>query len=581
MKKYPTLKKEMFIIAFATFSLFCLVSNCNSDNSPGDSIATDTMTIAKGESSFTNRCNSCHNLNYDGIGPQLAGITSKHSVEWIKSFIRDPKKVIDSGDTAAQKLFKKYKTLMPSFGYLPDEEINAILAFIHSIKKENRQLVVPDTNDIKNPIRDTIASSGLMVDLKLLTQIPASSNERPFARITKLDYQPGSGDLFIVDLRGKLYKLENGQPKVYMTMTSLKPKFIHQPGFATGFGSFAFHPDFPKNGLLYTTHAEPAGSAKADFNYPDSIPVLLQWVLTEWKADPSVFPFSGNGREIFRIDMPTAIHGMQEITFNRQAKPGDEDYGLLYIGIGDGGSTEIGHPLVSPLPDKPWGSIIRIDPSGNDSRNGKYGIPTRNPFAKTDSGKKLKEIYAYGFRNPHRLSWSKSGQLLAVNIGEHNIEALNIIKPGRFYGWPIREGTFVERFFYNVGKIYPLPADDSIYHVTYPVAQFDHDEGVAISGGFEYRGATIPQLAGKFLFGDIASGKLFFVNVKDLKLGKQARIQKWDVATNGTRTTLAQLCGSSRVDLRFGMDSKGEMYILTKSDGKVYKLTSASIKRQT
>src|SRR5258705_6989902 len=187
----------------------------------------------------------------------------------------------------------------------------------------------------------------------------------------------------------------------------------------------------------------------------------------ERKTDPATFPFSGNGREIIRIDMPTAIHGIQEIAFNRLAKPGDEDYGLLYIGIGDGGSAEIGHPLVSEIPDKVWGSIIRIDPSGNNSKNGKYGIPRQNPFYKTENEKSVSEIYAYGFRNPHRISWNKSGQLLAVNIGEHNIEALNIIKAGHFYGWPIREGTFVERFFYNVGKIYPLPENDSIHHVTY------------------------------------------------------------------------------------------------------------------
>src|SRR5204863_8142051 len=111
-----------------------------------------------------------------------------------------------------------------------------------------------------------------------------------------------------------------------------------------------------------------------------------------------------------------------------------------------------------------------------------------------------------------------------VNIGEHNIEALNIIKVGHFYGWPIREGPFLERFFNNVGKIYPLPDNDSVYHVTYPVAQFDHDEGTAISGGFEYQGTAIPQLAGKYLPGDIASGKLFFVTVKDLRLGTQATI---------------------------------------------------------
>jgi len=569
-------KRIVSIVTIACF-LFYLFSNCNS----GDDtrlLPTDSITISKGQNSFANKCNSCHNFNYDGIGPQLAGVTSEKSVGWLKNFIRDPKKVIESGDTTGKKLFEKYKTLMPSFAYLPDEEINAILAFIHSKKKLERPVIQEDTNDIKNPIPDTIKSSDLVVDLNLVTQIPRSSDEPPLTRITKLDYQPNTGDLFILDLRGKLYRLQNGEQKVYMDMVSLKPKFINQPGLATGFGSFAFHPEFSKNGLLYTTHTEPPASAKADFSYPDSIPVLLQWVLTEWKTDPLAFPFSGTGREILRIDMPTAIHGMQEITFNRLAKPGDKDYGLLYIGIGDGGSAEIGHALVSPIPDKIWGSIIRIDPSGNNSKNGKYGIPGNNPFYKTENEKSVPEIYAWGFRNPHRISWSKSGQLLAVNIGEHNIEALNIIEAGHFYGWPIREGTFLERFFYNTGKIYPLPGNDSVYHVTYPVAQFDHDEGVAISGGFEYRGTAIPQLAGKYLFGDIASGKLFYVNVKDLRLGNQATIKKWKISFKGVPTTLVQLCGKDRVEMRFGMDSKGELYLLTKADGKVYKLASATIK---
>jgi len=574
--KYPIMKRTIVSITAIACVLCYFFSNCNSgDTYDSGSLPADSITIAKGQNAFANRCNSCHNFNYDGIGPQLAGITSENSVGWIKNFIRDPKKVIESADTTAKKLFEKYKTLMPSFAYLPDEEVNSILAFINSKKKLEKPMIPEDTNDIKNPIPDTIKSSGLVVDLNLLTQIPRSSNEPPVTRITKLDYQPGTGDLFVLDLRGKLYRLQNGEQKVYMDMVSLKPKFINQPGLATGFGSFAFHPEFSKNGLLYTTHAEPPGSAKADFSYPDSIPVLLQWVLTEWKTDPVAFPFSGTGREIFRIDMPTAIHGVQEITFNRLAKPGDNDYGLLYIGIGDGGSAEIGHALVSPTPDKIWGSIIRIDPSGNNGKNGKYGIPGSNPFYKTENEKGAPEIFAWGFRNPHRISWSKSGQLLAVNIGEHNIEALNIIKAGNFYGWPIREGTFLERFFYNTGKIYPLPGNDSVYHVTYPVAQFDHDEGVAISGGFEYRGTAVPQLAGKYLFGDIASGKLFYVNMKDLRLGGQATIKKWNISFKGVPTTLAQLCGKDRVEMRFGMDSKGELYLLTKADGRVYKLASA------
>jgi hypothetical protein len=118
--------------------------------------------------------------------------------------------------------------------------------------------VKEDTNDIKNPIPDTIKTSDLVVEVDSFTQIPRSSDQLPATRIIKMDYQPNRGELFVLDLRGKLYKLINGKSQVYMDMVTLIPKFIHQPGLATGFGSFAFHPQFEKNGLLYTTHTEPA-----------------------------------------------------------------------------------------------------------------------------------------------------------------------------------------------------------------------------------------------------------------------------------------------------------------------------------
>src|SRR5437762_9239837 len=192
--KYPIMKKRIVIIATIAVLLLYFFSNCNSRKSlDTSSIPTDSITIVKGQNLFANKCNSCHNFNYDGIGPQLAGITSENSVDWIKNFIRDPKKVVESGDTTAQKLFNKYKTLMPSFAYLPDEEIDAILAFIHSKKKLERPVAGEDTHDIKNPIPDTIKSSDLLVDLALVTQIPRSSDQPPFTSITKLDYQPIAG----------------------------------------------------------------------------------------------------------------------------------------------------------------------------------------------------------------------------------------------------------------------------------------------------------------------------------------------------------------------------------------------------
>ena len=338
---------------------------------------------------------------------------------------------------------------------------------------------------------------------------------------------------------------------------------------ATGFGSFAFHPDFLTNGLLYTTHAEPAGSGNADFKY-DSMPVAMQWVLTEWKTTPGAYPFKGTSRELMRINMPTPMHGMQEIAFRKSARKGDADYGLLYIGVGDGGSTTTGHYLASPRPHRIWGSILRIDPSKRNSANKQYGIPPSNPFA--DSTGFAGEVYAFGFRNPHRISWDKAGKMFAVNIGEHSIESVNLIEPGHFYGWPIREGTFLESFSNKSGHVYPLPVDDSTYHVTYPVAELDHGEAAALTGAFEYEGSAVPELKGKLVFGDIGTGKLFYIQAADVKQGKQAIIKKWSISLNGKRTSPAELCGRSRVDMRLGMDAHGELYILTKADGKIYEL---------
>jgi glucose/arabinose dehydrogenase/mono/diheme cytochrome c family protein len=571
------------IILFASTLILCVIifSSCNSGNSSNDnSIATDSITIAKGAAVFNQNCSGCHNFRQDGIGPQLTGITTKVSSTWIENFIKDPQQTISSGDEHAKELIAKYKIVMPSFNTLKDDEVNSIIAYLNAHKQSNEKLAKESGNVLKNPIPDSIKLSDLVVNLQLVTQFPASSDsgKKPLARITKLAVQPNTNNLFVVDLRGKLYRLQNNKPVVCMDMAKLRPKFINQPGLATGFGSFAFHPDFAKNGLLYTTHTEAPNSAKADFSYADSIKTTVQWVLTEWKVDdPNAATFSATGRELLRINFVSGIHGVQEITFNPLAKPGDEDYGLLYIGIGEGGAVEEGYPFLAHSKEKIWGTVIRIDPSGRNSANGKYGIPPTNPFAKEQNTSTLKEIYAYGFRNPHRITWSKSGQMFVSNVGHGNIESLDMVIPGHDYGWPTREGTVVVNPYGDLNKVYALPSNDSIYHVTYPVAEYDHDEGHAICGGYEYWGNAIPRLKGKFIFGDIPTGRLFYVDMADIKLGKQALIHEWRIAVNGEQKTLRQLCGDDRVDLHFGRDAKGELYMLTKADGKMYKLVSAKL----
>lgn len=554
-----------------------LLTSCSTKQTADTTeISSDTTLIAAGQRLFSQNCSACHNFREDGIGPQLGGLTKEVTVPWIKNFITNPKAIIDGGDERAQGLFALYNTIMPSFT-LTDDELNSIISFLHTKNAPNSRKESLDPNALANPIPEPIPMSDLVVDLELFTQIPFSSGENPKTRITKMVAQPGSSELFIVDLRGKLYHLKGKEPEVYLDMQALNPRFINKPGLATGFGSFAFHPEFQKNGLLYTSHTEGPGSAPADFAYADSIKVTLQWVLSEWKtSQPGSIPFKGESRELFRVNMVSGIHGMQEITFNPLAKKGDEDYGLLYIGIGDGGSSENGYPFLCDKPEQIWGSVIRIDPAGRNSKNGKYGIPPTNPFVKKRNKTAHPEIYARGFRNPHRINWSQAGQLFVSNVGHHDAESLYIIQPGSDCGWPFREGTFMIDPTQNMFNVYPLPADDAKYNFTYPVAQYDHDEGNAIAGGFEYIGNELNALKGKYIFGDIVQGRLFYVEMKDVKVGTQAPIKEWRVRLNGEFKTLKELTGVDKVDERFHRDAAGEMYLTTKPDGKVYKLVTAN-----
>lgn len=569
------MKKNVLIVSLITVTLF--LGACSANKSGTADIPTDSTSIASGKLIFSENCSACHDFERDGIGPQLGGITAKASPDWIRNFVKDPQAKIESEDERSQKLFARYKTVMPAFSHFTEDEMTELLAYLHSQK-------APDTTrfgtggliPVKDPIPQPIAQSDLVVGVALVTQTPQTADEGTRTRITKLSFIPGTDRLFIVDIRGKLYELRNGIPAEYMDMGRLKPNFIDKPGLATGFGSFAFHPDFLKNGLLYTGHTEKAGSGKADFAFADSIGVAMQWVISEWKTDhPESFPFQGKSRELFRINMVSGAHGVQEFAFDPNATPGDETYGLLYIGIGDGTSVQHGHYQLVGSNENALGSIFRIDPLGSNSANGQYGIPPSNPFAGNENPRVVKEIYAYGFRNPHRLSWTRSGQLLASNIGQTNIESINLILPGHNYGWPYREGTFLFNPSGDLNYVYPLPADEDEYQYTYPIAQYDHDEGNAVIGGFEYKGSLVPELNGKYLFADMNNGRLYYIDVAEIKPGNRAVIKEWHITLNGKPTTTSALCGNKRVDLRLGQDHQGEIYFFSKQDGKVYKLVSA------
>ncbi len=539
-----------------------------------DVYARGEMAIQHGMQLFNQHCASCHNFSENGIGPNLTGVTSEVGKEWLVSFIHNPPGVIESGDPRAVALFEKYKQYMPPFPMLEGEDLEDLLGFIHKFSEGEKRNKNNRPGGLINPIPGTIPVSDLTLELEKWFTVPASSEAPPMTRINKMFPSP-DGRLFIHDLRGKLYQVhENQELSAYIDLAAEIPDFIDNPGKGNGLGSWAFHPEFEQNGLFYTTHSEPAGTAPADFPVPDSIKVTMQGILLEWKVNnPDADSFAGTRRELLRVDMAGGAHTLQELTFNPLADPGTADYGMLYLGIGDASTALMGYPFLCDSYEDIWSSVIRIDPLGSSSANGNYGIPPDNPFVNTPGA--LGEIWAYGFRNPHRISWDEtgSGKMFITNIGQHSVEEVNLGQAGANYGWPHREGTFLFDVDANPEVVYPLPEDDTSY--TYPVAQYDHDEGSAVSGGFVYSGQAVPELKGKYIFGDISLGTLFYSEVDAMNQGQQAPVYRLQLSMNGKLSDMASITGSRRVDLRLGTDSQGELYLMAKANGGVYKVVGA------
>jgi glucose/arabinose dehydrogenase len=463
----------------------------------------------------------------------------------------------------------------------------------------------------ENPISESIEKSNLSVGFEEIVKIPDSgsgSNENPSARLNLLiPPGDGSGRLFVNDMRGKLYVITDRQVNAYLDVKSWISKGFHDQSGQQGFSYFVFHPKFAINGIFYTVTSEDKDTGTPDF--PVTKPIVNSNgqriasshhdVIREWKAtDPSAKVFSGTMREILRIEEPYPDHNTGQLAFNPKAKPGDADYGMLYIAVADGGSD--GFPVgdTDPLDNGqdlgvPLGKILRIDPLGDNSTNGKYGVPADNPFVNDGDPKTLGEIWAYGLRNPHRFSWDSAGdgKMLIVDTGQAFIEEVNLGKKGANYGWGEREGTWVidEN---NENVLYELPENDREFNYSYPVVQYDHDKpqnwsgsyAVAITGGFVYRGTAIPELVGQYIFADFCNdGRFFHVSVDELVDGKQATIKELRLFDGNKERSFLEIVGHNRTDVRFGIDEVGELYVTSKQDGKVRKIVPSpeSLKYQS
>jgi glucose/arabinose dehydrogenase len=296
-------------------------------------------------------------------------------------------------------------------------------------------------------------------------------------------------------------------------------------------------------------------------------------VINEWEmsaGDPNVVD-PNSRRAIISFGKNAGNHNGGTIAF------GPDDY--LYLALGDGGNAnDAGASHIEPGGNAqnlttPLGKMIRIDPlhpsatmgsSDAPSSNGQYRIPVSNPF---DGPGEVPEMFAYGFRNPYRFAFDRAnGELILADVGQNNIEEINRVTIGGNYGWAVKEGTFL--FNRTNGTIGDPPGNNSPGNPpglidpitgTMGTLQYDHGDGISVTGGFVYRGTAIPELVGKYVFGDLAirnapprvDGRLFYADLVTGEI-KEFRIPQF---VNDLLPNQVTVHG-------FGEDGNGELYAM-------------------
>ena len=458
-------------------------------------------------------------------------------------------------------------------------------------------LVVASASVIRaqpEPVRDPVPpveKGDIVVGVREIVQFPrledapkAIDANQAHARIQNLVPAPdGSADFFVNDLRGVIFRVWR-QPDGSALATPYLDLRAENVGFSnvfhgneSGLAGFAFHPDFlkpgqPGYGKLYAAYSAARGTGKADYlgHEADS----HESVIREWTShDPAADRFSGDSREVFRVGQPGKNHNVGTIAFNPHAKPGEADYGQLYISFGDGKSHH--DPLkTGQAPTDPLGGLIRINPLGG-TNGARYSVPADNPMRGQAEAASL--VWVYGLRHPQHFSWDLGGtrRMYIAEMGQDQIDEINIGEAGGNYGWSEREGTYATGMSVGgkIGPCYPKPEKDPEPYL-YPVAQYDHDDGKAVGSVVVYRGSSIPQLVGKMLCADIVKGRIFYADEAELQQGKQTPLKELRLSVDGTERPLIDVTNHSgnRVDLRLGIDARGEVYLLTKSDGKIRQL---------
>jgi glucose/arabinose dehydrogenase len=315
-------------------------------------------------------------------------------------------------------------------------------------------------------------------------------------------------NLYVVEKGGVIIMFENYEFLHSSIFLDIESK-VNTTG-EQGLLGLAFHPNFVENGYFYVNYnpdihttnisrfkISDSGDGTAD---PNSELVLLSFPQHDW-------PHNG-GQLAFGPD------------------------GYLYISSGDGGDSSNGQDLSTLT-----GTILRIDVD-NPSDGLNYGIPPDNPFISDTEARN--EIYAYGLRNPWRMSFdSATGKLWAGDVGSGYFEEINIIEKGENYGWQIIEGN----------RCFVAPCDTD--GLVQPFYEYGHDpNGSAITGGYVYRGSLNTELIGKYIYADYISGKI------------------WSLDIDTKENTL--LFDTEMLISSFGIDKNNELYVLD-IGGEVYK----------
>jgi len=455
-------------------------------------------------------------------------------------------------------------------------------------------ITFPDTED---PAPDTTT-----LDIRIAEFVVVPSEES--GRTARLIALTNDGvNLFAVSsIEGKIYKVSEGSATLWFNVKqALSGKLNDTNSIEGGLRSLAFHPEFASNGKFYTSevHNRPQNNADLKYLSDAAVPSTFDSVVSEWTHEANG-SFSGP-REVLRIGTP-GPHIIKQISFNPYATFEDDDYGLLYIAHGDGGVFY--DPLGGQNNDA-LGKILRINPLQEESQA--YSVPSDNPFLSNSN--MLDEVYAIGLRSPHNLAFTKSGQLIAADIGNLNVEEVNFVDAGGDYGWKMREGTNVHLGAELGTGVAPLPENDATFGYTYPVAQFNHDPqysgGVAIAGAYPIENDS--ELHGVYIYGEFATlGDLYY---SDLSAMQQA-VTKGHPSALRTAPTLnfnvlfdhdanpetpsvekssmLDIINDStfypqngnRADLRFGRGPMGEVYITSKQNNTIYIVENSVPKSQ-